>query len=137
MSSELMGENMYIKTDDIYNEVASNARPPSLIYVYPMHSPSWRGDDDEDKWRDPYILTEDERIEQAWNDNERRARPAKEEPLWLRRDDARRGTNYAQVMKDMFLSNMRNGRFADGSEPMRRGTFSRTAEEVATDDRHS
>lgn len=132
-SSELVGENMYIKTDDIYSAVASNTRPPSLVYVYPMHTATWRGDDDQDKWKDPYILSDIERIEQAWNDNERRARPAKEEPLWLRRDDARRGTNYVQVMKDMFLSNMRSGRFADGSEPLQRVRFLRTVEETTTD----
>ncbi|KAI2501805.1 hypothetical protein MHU86_12643 [Fragilaria crotonensis] len=51
VSSELLGENIYMKTDDIYNEVGSSIRPPTLLYIYPMHSPIWRGVDDANKER--------------------------------------------------------------------------------------
>lgn len=119
-SSERLGESIYIKTDDIYNKVADSIRPPTLLYIYPMHSPSWRANNN---GNDPYLLSEDERIEQAWRENERRARPAKEEPLWLRRGDAYRGTGRAQIerehakiAKETFMSNI----FANRSIPLGR-----------------
>jgi hypothetical protein len=130
VSSELLGENIYMKTDDIYNEVGSSIRPPTLLYIYPMHSPIWRGDDDTSKGYDPYLLSDEERVEQAWKDNEQRARPAKEEPLWLRRGDAHRGTSYSQIMKESFTSNMTNARFADGSVPLGRAVVPKVSSDM-------
>ena len=129
--SELLGENIYIKADDIYKE-AGTVRPPTLHYIYPMHKTRWHGEEEEDKRVDPYVLSQEDRIDQAWKDNERRARPAKEEPLWLRRGDALRGMNMAQMMNENFLFNMKRGRFADGSEPLQRAKVPKAVQE-ATD----
>jgi hypothetical protein len=99
LSSEIMGESIYIKKDDIYNEIDYGTRPSSLLYVYPMHSPS-RGGKDDTSLYDPYLLSDAERREEAWKENDRRARPAKEEPIWLRRGEMYRTINNAELRSD-------------------------------------
>jgi hypothetical protein len=105
-----------------------------------MHSArAWRssissfggGDEEEEQWQNPYLLSKEDRIDQAWKENERRARPSKEEPLWLRRGDALRNVKMQDVMNDVFLSNMRSGRFADGSEPFQRAKVPKLVQEAS------
>mmetsp|Transcript_30511 Transcript_30511/g.43279 ORF Transcript_30511/g.43279 Transcript_30511/m.43279 type:complete len:375 (+) Transcript_30511:820-1944(+) len=113
-SAGLLGENLYIKNDDNDNDDIDTTRPPTLVYVYPMHSPQYS--DSQDGWNDPYQLSREERNEKAWKDNDLRSRPPKEEPLWFRRGDAQRGVAVHEVMAEQFLFNIRKGRFSDGSE---------------------
>lgn len=114
--SELLGENIYIKDNDYYME-EGELRPPNLLYIYPIQNPGWRSSEEQESWKNPYLLSRDDRMDEAWRENERRARPPKEEPLWLRRGYASRGVNNEEAMRDAMLANMRSGRFADGSEP--------------------
>jgi hypothetical protein len=45
-------------------------------------------------------------IQRGWEDNDDRARPGKEDPLWLRPGDEKRGISQKQVMIDYFRSIM-------------------------------
>lgn len=114
-NSEVLGENLYIKDED--EALDGNIRPSSLVYVYPLRPRSTTSRDD---WKNPFELTEKERIAEAWEENDYRARPPKEEPLWLRPGEASRISNVQNKMLDMFLSNMKKGVFSDGSDPIGR-----------------
>ena len=114
-NSEVLGENLYIKDED--EALDGNIRPPSLVYVYPLRP---RSNTSKDDWKNPFEMTEKERIAEAWEDNEYRARPPKEEPLWLRPGEASRTSNFQDRMLDMFLNNMKKGVFADGRDPIAR-----------------
>jgi hypothetical protein len=60
----------------------------------------------------PFLKSSQEKLQRALQENELRARPPKEEPLWLRRGEARKSISYADAMADMFIRNMRQGKFA-------------------------
>ncbi len=61
---------------------------------------------------------EDARIAVALYENEMKARPPKEDPLWLRLGDANRGISSADALAQKFYANLYQGRFADGSDPL-------------------
>lgn len=106
------GENLFIKDDD---KKFDCLRPPTLVYVYPMRSEK-KSSETGDARNSPFYKSSQEKVQRALQENELRARPPKEEPLWLRRGEARKSISYADAMADMFLRNMRLGKFADGSD---------------------
>ena len=65
------------------------------------------------------------RSAQEWNDKKAmkvdsiRSRPAKEEPLWLREGDAASKISMNDVLTDVFLMQVRRGRFSDGSDSVK------------------
>jgi hypothetical protein len=83
------------------------------MYVYLMHNSSPQASL---RNSSPFHNGRDEKTQLAIHENELRARPPKEEPLWLRRGEARKSISRADAMSDMFLRNMRQGKFADGSD---------------------
>jgi len=106
---DALGENLYLKDDD---EEIGSLRPPTLMYVYPERVP--------ENMRDaPFHQTDQERLQRSLEDNEQRARPSNEEPLWLRRGDARRSTSQADLLADLIARNISKGKFADGSDALR------------------
>uniref|UniRef100_A0A7S1VJP0 Uncharacterized protein n=1 Tax=Grammatophora oceanica TaxID=210454 RepID=A0A7S1VJP0_9STRA len=114
---ELLGENIYVKNQETSSAQQHHQRPPSLIYIYPLHHPQQQ----DSLPTDPYRLTEEERKEEAWTENERRARPPKEELLWLRRNEANRFINHKLAQTELWFNTlMRPGVFADGSDPITR-----------------
>jgi hypothetical protein len=106
------GENLFIKDKD---EEFDCLRPPTLMYVFPMRSPQ-QSNETGDVRKSPFLQSSQEKLQRALQENELRARPPKEEPLWLRRGEARKSISYADAMADMFIRNMRQGKFADGSD---------------------
>jgi hypothetical protein len=109
---DAMGENLFIKDED---DEFDCLRPPTLMYVYPMRSPQ-ESSETGDVRNSPFHKSSQEKLQHALQMNELRARPPKEEPLWLRRGEARKSISYADAMADMFIRNMRQGKFADGSD---------------------
>jgi hypothetical protein len=81
---------------------------------------------------------EDARIAVALYENEMKARPPKEDPLWLRLGDANRGISSADALAQKFYANLYQGRFADGSDPLvrRRTTIApmNPSEDLNSDD---
>jgi hypothetical protein len=128
--SELLGENIYIRDDDSFNE-SEGVRPPTLLYIYPMHSPQRHRNEDENKGDDPYRPSLEDRVGEAWKQNELRARPPKEEPLWLRRGDAYRGVSVQELMAESFLHNMRSGKFADGSDAVQQAKVPKVLQDAS------
>jgi hypothetical protein len=112
-NSEVLGEHLYIKDED--EALDGNIRPSSLVYVYPLRPRSSTSRDD---WKNPFEMTAAERVAEAWEENEHRARPPKEEPLWLRHGEVARTSNVQESMLDMFLKNMKKGVFSDGQDPI-------------------
>ena len=108
------GESLYVKDDD---EEYDSLRPPTLMYVFPMHNP--RDSPGNASGDVPFHMNKQERLQRALMDNEQRARPSKEEPLWLRRGDARRATSQAALLEDIIARNISKGKFADGSDALR------------------
>ena len=106
------GENLFIKDTD---KDIDCIRPPTLMYVYPMRSPE-QSSATGDTRNSPFYKSSHEKLQRALQKNELRARPPKEERLWLRRGEARKSISYADAMADMFIRNMRQGKFADGSD---------------------
>jgi hypothetical protein len=117
-NSEVLGEHLYIKDED--EALDGNIRPSSLVYVYPFRPRSSTSRDD---WKNPFEMTPAERVAEAWEENEHRARPPKEEPLWLRHGEVSRTSNVQQSMMDMFLTNMKKGVFSDGKDPIFRPDY--------------
>lgn len=109
---DMAGENLYVKDEDD----ADSLRPPTLKYVFPMHSPQQTAGMSSDV---PFHQSTQEQLQRALEENEQRARPPKEEPLWLRRGDARRSTSQADLLADVIARNISKGRFADGSDALR------------------
>lgn len=103
------GENLFIKDE---NDEFGSVRPPTLMYVYPMHNSRPQ----ESARNGPFLNHRDDMLQLEIRENELRGRPPKEEPLWLRRGEARKSISRADAMSDMFLRNMRQGKFADGSD---------------------
>lgn len=118
VSSELGSDDIYMRCDNFDDEI-DDSRPPSLMYIYPMQNHWYRTNSNDVNGHivDPFRLTKEERVVQAWQENESRARPPKEEPLWLRRDEINRSINIREAIKGEWLSNMKRGMFADGSAP--------------------
>jgi hypothetical protein len=108
------GENLFIKDED---EEFGSLRPPTLVYVYPMHSSPQQNAVPNSS---PFYNSMKDKLQRAIYENELRARPPKEEPLWLRRGEARKSISHADAMSDMFIRNMRQGKFADGSDGLQR-----------------
>jgi hypothetical protein len=105
-------EKLYVKDED---EEFESLRPPTLMYVYPMHNPKQSS---ESAGGVPFHQNSQERLQRALRDNEQRARPPKEEPLWLRRGDAQRATSQADMLADLIMRNISKGKFADGSDAL-------------------
>ncbi|KAL7539061.1 hypothetical protein ACHAWF_006288 [Thalassiosira exigua] len=86
-----------------------SGRPPSLTRIYPM--PGAAG------W------SAVEEVADSLGESERRSaersRPFKEEPLWLRPDDERRGVNVRDEATSAFLRDMRRGTFRDGRDAVK------------------
>lgn len=114
------GENLFLQ-----NEVDEfdNLRPLTLMYVYPMQNS--RPPRESERNSSPFPNGRDETLQVAIRENELRARPPKEEPLWLRRGEARKSISHADFMSDMFIRNMRQGKFADGSDGLQQAPVPR------------
>ena len=128
--SELLGENIYIRDDDYFKE-SEGVRPSTLLYIYPMRSRQRYRNEEENKGDDPYQPSLEDRIGEAWKENELRARPPKEEPLWLRRGDAYRGVSVQELMAESFLHNMRSGKFADGSDAVQQAKVPKVVQDAS------
>lgn len=107
------GEKLFVKDED---EEFESLRPPTLMYVYPMHDPKQSPNGMVDV---PFHQNNQERLRRALAENEDRARPPKEEPLWLRRGDAQRATSQADMLADLIMRNISKGKFADGSDALK------------------
>lgn len=123
-ASELLSENVYVKDEDDYQTV-DTIRPSSLVYVYPLGVQSTVRGNGESSWNDPYRLSETEKQHLLARDNEKRARPPKEEPLWLRRDEMHKGIKYRDSLVERLSATLRSGRFADGSDPVQQAPMPR------------
>jgi len=73
-------------------------RRPSLLHIYPMDR-SFQNDSQSEK-------------EEEFDE---RSRPPREDPLWLYQSEQHRSYAVKDVLKDLFLANIRRGQFADGS----------------------
>lgn len=112
---ELMGENIYVK-DDI-GDPAPLGGKPTMAQNAPWAEPR------DEEYRQ-------EKLEALRQENDQRARPPKEEPLWLRRGESHKGINIKEVMMQNFLTNMREGRFSDGRESVQQAPVPRVVGEV-------
>jgi hypothetical protein len=124
-NGDALGENLFMKDED---EEFGSLRPPTLMYVYPMHSQQ------QSVRHMPFHKSREEKLQLAIHENEQRARPPKEEPLWLRRGEARKSISHADAMSEMFIRNMRQGKFADGSDALQQAPMPKWMRSDSSDD---
>jgi hypothetical protein len=105
--SHLMGENLYIKDSD--QDLEDVLQMPSLT----------RAQENNPLVSARITQIHEELLDQVLYENELRARPPKEEPLWLRRGDAHKGISLRERMSDNIYRNVRRGRFADGTDAVK------------------
>lgn len=84
----------------------SKQRPSSLIYVYPM---------DLNGGNPASNNPQNANIEKELN--EQRSRPTREDPLWFYQEEQHKTYSVKEIMTEMFIHNLRKGKFADGSDP--------------------
>mmetsp|Transcript_34542 Transcript_34542/g.101513 ORF Transcript_34542/g.101513 Transcript_34542/m.101513 type:complete len:945 (-) Transcript_34542:93-2927(-) len=127
-----VGEDLFARTPS--TECSEDERPPSLVHVYPMQfgsrpdpSAFWTGGTVANS-NDSLVAAESSSkpaiadmgaTKKAWKVDGIRSRPAKEEPLWLREGDAASKISMNDVLTDVFLMQVRRGRFSDGSDSVK------------------
>ena len=130
-----VGEDLFARTSS--NECNEEGRPPSLVHVYPIQfgsapdpSAFWTGgtvansNDSKDgngsaEFPPDPAISDLEATKKALKADGIRSRPAKEEPLWLREGDAASRVSMNDVLTDVFLMQVRRGRFSDGSDSVK------------------
>ena len=130
-----VGEDLFARFSS--NECSDEERPPSLVHVYPMQFGSapdpgafWTGGtvansndskDGKGSAESPPnpAISDLEATKKALKVDGIRSRPAKEEPLWLREGDAASRVSMNDVLTDVFLMQVRRGRFSDGSDSVK------------------
>ena len=128
-----VGEDLFTRSPSV--ECSENERPPSLVHVYPMQfgsapdpSAFWTGgtvansndaNDSADAASPVSAISDLEAAKKAMKVDSIRSRPAKEEPLWLREGDAASKISMNDVLTDVFLMQVRRGRFSDGSDSVK------------------
>ena len=75
--------------------------------------------DSADKISSNSAISDLEAAKKAMKVDSIRSRPAKEEPLWLREGDAASKISMNDVLTDVFLMQVRRGRFSDGSDSVK------------------
>ena len=111
-ASEIISENLYVRDEGRFEQDES-IRPQSLVYVYPMDvSPTMKDDES----NNPFLLSPQERMELAALDNDRRARPPKEEPLWFRREEANRNKTKQESFAEGWQTALLYGLNSDGDD---------------------
>lgn len=128
-----VGEDLFARTPSV--QCSEDERPPSLVHVYPMQfgsapdpSAFWTGGtvansngakDSADGTPPTSAISDLEAAKKAMKVDSIRSRPAKEEPLWLREGDAASKISMNDVLTDVFLMQVRRGRFSDGSDSVK------------------
>ena len=130
-----VGEDLFARTPS--SECSEDERPPSLVHVYPMQfgsapdpSAFWTGgtvansndSKDGNGSAEPLpnpAISDLEATKKALKVDGIRSRPAKEEPLWLREGDAASRVSMNDVLTDVFLMQVRRGRFSDGTDSVK------------------
>lgn len=106
--------------DDIYqrniHEIDSyeSSRHPSLVHYFSYDWSSSRPISDSSA-EESYI----EDTEDMNESSDIMSRPPKEEPLWLRKNEAMRTISFSEKMTDMFAYNLRRGQFFDGNDAVK------------------
>jgi len=113
--------------------------------VYPLHfgsgpdpNVSWAvdtvadtGDADDVTATPPKPAVSDlEAAKKAMKVDSIRSRPAKEEALWLREGDAASKISMNDVLTDVFLMQVRRGRFSDGSDSVKQAPTPKMVEKA-------
>jgi hypothetical protein len=138
-----VGEDLFARTSTTRS--SENERPPSLVHVYPLHfgsgpdpNVSWAvdtvadtGDADDVTATPPKPAVSDlEAAKKAMKVDSIRSRPAKEEALWLREGDAASKISMNDVLTDVFLMQVRRGRFSDGSDSVKQAPTPKMVEKA-------
>ena len=92
-------------------------RPPSLIHVYPMEQ------------NGNFLSLSNQRKD--FDVSNERSRPQKEDPLWLYQSEQHKSMSVKDVMGNIFIQNLKRGKFSDGSDAFNAPPLPKSIQNVA------
>ena len=122
-----VGEDIFERAGhDLGSFEGERSRRPSLVhyfqYAWNTNQPIPLDGDDEDS----FDLDEDSAYEPLRKHPDHAARPPKEEPLWMRKDEATKTESLNDKLTAMFVQNLKRGHFSDGSDSVQQAPVPKT-----------